>query len=77
VNAASDTRKLLLARTNADLASLAGFVHQRRHDISKAFVANPGSVQQRYNALAKVAARARAEGSIDYTLPRVLRIFGI
>lgn len=75
----SDTKKLLIARTNADLASLAGFVHQYRRHIADSFNKTPPSkiVTTRYNALSDLVKEARNEVKTNYTLPRVERIFGI
>ncbi len=76
----SDTKKLLIARINADIASLAGFVHQYRGRIAKAFnEVGPRSneVLPRYEALSDIVSQARSEVKTNYTLPRVQRIFGI
>lgn len=74
-----DTRKLLIARVNADLASLAGFVHQYRREIAEGLNQVPASdkVLPRYNALTDIVRSARGDVKTDYTLPRVERIFGI
>jgi hypothetical protein len=75
----SDTKKLLVARVNGDIASLAGFIHQYRRDIADAFNQTDASdkVMPRYNALADVVKKARNEVKTNYTLPRVERVFGI
>lgn len=74
-----DTRKLLIARVNADLASLAGFMHQYRREIADHLNAVPKSdkVLPRYNSLTEVVRQARGDVKINYTLPRVERTFGI
>lgn len=74
-----DTRKLLVARANADLASLAGFVQQYRREISDTLNHVPpgDKVLPRYNALTEVVRNARSDVKTNYTLPRVERIFGI
>jgi hypothetical protein len=79
VDGGIDTRKLLVARANADLASLAGFIHQYRTEITDAFNKVPGGdkVIPRYNALAEIVIKARSGVKTNYTLPRVERIFGI
>jgi len=74
-----DTRKLLIVRVNADLASLAGFIHQYRREIAENLNAVPKSdrVLPRYNSLTDVVRQARGDVKINYTLPRVERTFGI
>ncbi len=75
----SDTKKLLVARINSDISSLAGFVHQYRRNIATAFeqIGNSNKVTPRYEALARVVRQARNEVKTNYTLPRVERVFGI
>jgi len=75
----SDTKKMLVARVNADIASLAGFIHQYRRDIADAFnkTAPTDKVMPRYNALTDIVLKARNEVKTNYTLPRVERVFGI
>ena len=75
----NDTKKLLVARVNSDIASLAGFIHQYRRDIAEAFnqVGVSDKVMPRYVALTDVVKKARNEVKTNYTLPRVERVFGI
>jgi hypothetical protein len=75
----SDTKKLLVARINADVASLAGFIHHYRRDIADVFnqVGAGNDVMPRYDALTGIVRKARGEVKTNYTLPRVERIFGI
>ena len=75
----TDTKKLLIARINADIASLAGFIHYKRRQIGEAFEETGPSdkVVPRYNALADIFRQARCEVRTNYTLPRVARVFGI
>ncbi len=75
----SDTKKLLAARINADIASFAGFIHEYKRDIADALnnVAPSDQVLPRYTALSQIVQKARNEVKTNYTLPRVERIFGI
>ncbi|HLC74803.1 MAG TPA: hypothetical protein VJH88_03015 [Candidatus Nanoarchaeia archaeon] len=71
-----EPRKLLIARVNADIATLAGFVDERRHEIAESMNATVHT-KDRYDALAQIVRKAREEVKTNYTLPRVERIFGI
>ena len=76
----NDTRKLLIARINADLASLAGFIHEYRRELADSFnkvPQNATEVLPRYNALKDLVEKARSDVRTNYTLPRVERTFGI
>ena len=75
----SDTKKLLVARVNSDIASLAGFIHQYRREIAEGFnqISPSDKVMPRYVALTDVVKKARNDVKTNYTLPRVERVFGI
>lgn len=74
-----DTKKLLISRINADLASLAGFLHEYQRDIAASFnnISASNKVLPRYRALAEILTEARGHVTNNYTLPRVARVFGI
>ncbi|PIN78879.1 hypothetical protein COV16_05440, partial [Candidatus Woesearchaeota archaeon CG10_big_fil_rev_8_21_14_0_10_34_8] len=75
----SDTKRLLIARVNADLASLAGFVSEYRSEISEAFekIGLDSDMTVKYKALEKIVHAARGKPRTNYTLSRVERVFGI
>ena len=75
----NETKKLLIAKVNADLASVAGFIHEHRKDIKDEFdaIGDDTSVLPRYNALVEIVKRERERITSNYTMPRVEKIFGV
>lgn len=71
----NETKKFLISRVNADIASMAGFIYLRRNQIADAFNATQaGDFQARYDALINVVRGARDTVRFSYTEPRVQRM---